>query len=76
MLSSDRNSFAVASGTWSGAFAPIKPGLKANDKQTRTVIVRLSDYEFELARMTNGLNVFENTDHKLQLLLEDLESGE
>lgn len=68
-----RNSFAAAPGTWTGAFAPIKPSLNANDKQARDVISRLSDYEFEQARVTHGLNVLENADHELQLLLEDLE---
>lgn len=67
-----KNSFAAASGDWSGAFAPVKPSLNADDEKTRENMAVLTDYEFETALVTHGLNVPEGARGELDALLEDL----
>lgn len=68
-----RNSFAAAPGEWSGSFAPIKPGLNADDEKARESIAMLREYEFDAALVTHGLNVFEGADDDLDALLRDLD---
>lgn len=67
-----RNSFAAAPGDWSGEFAPIKPGLNAADEAARANIADLLDYEFDVALLTHGLNVYEDAHDELETLVDDL----
>ncbi len=66
------NSFVAAPGDWSGAFAPVKPDLNADDQAARKNISILADYDFEAALLTHGPNVLEDAQADLELLLEDL----
>ncbi|WP_416841256.1 MBL fold metallo-hydrolase [Haloferax sp. DFSO52] len=67
-----KNSFASAPGEWSGEFAPIKPGLNADDAAARENVIILADYDFDVALMTHGLDVFENARDELDALIDDL----
>lgn len=67
-----RNSFAAAPGDWSGAFAPIKPALNADDQRARENLVVLADYAFDRALLTHGLNVFRDAAREFERLLDDL----
>lgn len=69
-----RNSFAAASGDWSGAFAPVKSTLNADDDATRENIARLTDYPFEAALVTHGLNVLEDAGTEVETLVADLDA--
>lgn len=67
-----KNSFAAAPGEWSGEFAPIKPGLNADDEAARANTIILADYDFDVALTTHGLDVYENARAELDTLLDDL----
>ncbi|WP_332900160.1 MULTISPECIES: MBL fold metallo-hydrolase [unclassified Haladaptatus] len=66
------NSFAAAPGEWSGAFAPIKPSLNADNDLALENIKILADYDFDVALTTHGLNVKEGARAELDKLLSDL----
>ena len=69
-----KNSFAAAPGEWSGEVAPIKPGLNADNEAARANIADLLDYEFEVALVTHGLNVYEDAHGEVETLVADLEN--
>lgn len=68
-----RNSFAAATGAWTGAFAPIKASLNADNELARTNIAILADYEFDDALLTHGLNTVGGARDELDKLLLDLD---
>lgn len=67
-----RNSFAAAPGDWSGTFAPVKPGLNADDEATRANVDVLLDYDFEAALLTHGLNAPTGAKPDVETLVDDL----
>lgn len=67
-----KNSFAAAPGDWSGTFAPVKPGLNADDEETKANMDILLDYDFDAALLTHGLNVPEDVKPEVETLVDDL----
>lgn len=67
-----KNSFAAAPGEWTGSFAPVKPGLNADDEAARSNMAILADYDFEAALVTHGLNVPEGAKAEVETLIDDL----
>ncbi|MFB6131681.1 MAG: MBL fold metallo-hydrolase [Salinigranum sp.] len=67
-----KNSFAAAPGDWSGSLATMKPPLNDDDEKTRENVAILTDYEFDVALLTHGLNVFGNALDEVETLVEDL----
>lgn len=69
------NSFAAAPGEWNGALAPIKPGLNADNDAALENISILEDYDFDVALMTHGVNVYEDAHKELETLVDDIEAN-
>lgn len=67
-----KNSFAAAPGEWTGELAPIKPGLNDDDGAARSNISILLDYDFDVALVTHGLNVYEDAYDEVETLVDDL----
>lgn len=68
------NSFVAAPGDWSGALAPVKPALNADDHAARDNIRILTEYAFDAALLTHGVNVLENARGEVDTLVADLEA--
>lgn len=67
-----KNSFAAAPGDWSGTYAPVKPGLNADDETARENVDVLLDYDFDAALLTHGLNAAAGAKPEVRKLVDDL----
>lgn len=67
-----KNSFVAEPGDWSGQLAPIKSQLNADDELARRNMTTLTDYDFDNALITHGLNVIGGADRELGNLVDDL----
>lgn len=70
------DSAIAASGTWTGAFAMMRPAFNADNDGAMTNLSRLDGYSFDVALLTHGADVTEGADDELATLRRDVLSIE
>lgn len=66
----------ISGDPWSGAFGIVPPSRNTGgDAEAQASVRKLLDYDFEMALVSHGANVYENAQAEVRTLVEDLDAG-